>query len=187
LRGAGTGGARIRLPHLFPSGRRTLRHDDAMHSGFGETELSGNDAYTATLPMKLSNFLAIDNHSRTTKHFAFLLHPSSPAVTRSRMILRSSSATAPSTVNTIFPHGCRLRCDPTWKKDCHHTAMGLSAGRDLPPTSAPLTFGNTRRLEYGAMLRRGVLKTLKDASREVESIDAWSEPITDRQGQCGVG
>jgi hypothetical protein len=52
---------------------RNLSRYDAVHHGFGETEMSGNDPYTVTLPMQLSNFLTIDNHSRSAKCFAFVL------------------------------------------------------------------------------------------------------------------
>src|SRR5262249_25534388 len=47
-----------------------LSGNDAVNRGFGEAQLSSNDADTATLPMQLSNFLTIDNHSRPTKCFA---------------------------------------------------------------------------------------------------------------------
>jgi hypothetical protein len=39
-----------------------------MHGGFGEAELSGNDAYTVTLPMQLSNFLAMDTARDPKSH-----------------------------------------------------------------------------------------------------------------------
>jgi hypothetical protein len=50
-----------------------LSGHDAVDGGFGKTELRGNDAYAVTLAMQLSNFLAIDNHSRPAKRFTFLL------------------------------------------------------------------------------------------------------------------
>jgi hypothetical protein len=46
---------------------------DAVRGGLGEAELSSNDAYAVTLPMHLSNFLAIDDHSRPSKGFTVLL------------------------------------------------------------------------------------------------------------------
>jgi hypothetical protein len=43
-----------------------LSRYDAVHGGFGETELSGNDAYIVAFDMQLADFLAIYNHTRTT-------------------------------------------------------------------------------------------------------------------------
>ena len=45
------------------SNARILSSHDAMHGGFSETELSGNDAYAVTLRTQLSNLLAIDPKS----------------------------------------------------------------------------------------------------------------------------
>ena len=41
-----------------------------MHGRFGETELRGNDSYAVTLPMQLSNFLAI-RQSQAGQVFCF--------------------------------------------------------------------------------------------------------------------
>ena len=37
----------------FPCHTRTLSSYDAMHRGFGEAEMTGNNADTVTLPMQL--------------------------------------------------------------------------------------------------------------------------------------
>jgi len=47
-----------------------------MDSGFGEAELSGNDAHAVALPMEQSNL--VNDHSRPAKCFAFLLRSSQP-------------------------------------------------------------------------------------------------------------
>jgi len=65
--------------------------------------------------------------------------------------------------------------------------MGLSAGRDLPPPSGWLTFGNTRSAGIQGDASYRCFEDLKGCRPRGQSIDAWSEPITDRQGQCGVG
>ena len=44
---------------------------DAMHGGFREAEVSGNEANAVTVPMQLSNLLAIDYHSRSPTVPAF--------------------------------------------------------------------------------------------------------------------
>jgi hypothetical protein len=62
--------------------RRSSSDYDAVNRRFCEAELSGYDTYAVTLPMQLSNFLAIDNHSRSAKCFSCLLR-SSQTSTRS--------------------------------------------------------------------------------------------------------
>jgi hypothetical protein len=58
----------------------SLSSYDAVHGRFGEAELSGNDPDAVTLPMQLSNLLAVDNHLRSAKCFS-LRRSSGPAPT----------------------------------------------------------------------------------------------------------
>jgi hypothetical protein len=53
--------------------RTTSLSHDAVHPGFRQAELSGNDAHAVTLPMHLSNFVTIHNDPGPAKCFAFLL------------------------------------------------------------------------------------------------------------------
>ena len=61
---------------------------DAVRGGLGEAELSSNDAYAVTLPMHLSNFLAIDDHSEAVQGF---YRPSSRVRVRQQAFLGAST------------------------------------------------------------------------------------------------